>query len=326
MHSGTATAISCPNIALIKYWGNRDPILRLPSTGSISMTLGGLYTRTQVSFTPGLEQDSLALNGQITYGTALQRVSELLDRVRRRSGVGLFAQVVSENNFPAGTGIASSASAFAALALAASHAAGLDLSEGELSRLARTASGSACRSIPGGFVEWQAGEDDESSFAYSIAPAEHWPLADCVALVSQAHKETGSYEGHASADNSIYQPARIADAPRRLELCRQAVLQRDFQALAEIVELDSNLMHAVMQTSAPPLLYWLPPTLAVMQAVLSWRKSGLPVCYTIDAGPNVHVICLKEDTAQVVERLRQIPGVRNVLKASCGGPARLVGE
>ena len=322
--SYSATAISCPNIALIKYWGNRDHTLRIPSTGSISMTLGGLTTRTQVNFTPGLEQDELMLNGQVAHKTALQRVSALLERVRRMAGVSLFAQVVSENNFPAGTGIASSASGFAALALAASHAAGLALSEQELSRLARTASGSACRSIPGGFVEWLAGEDDESSFAFSIAPPEHWALADCVALVSRAHKATGSYEGHASADSSILQTARAADAPRRLDVCRQAILQRDFQALAEVTELDSNLMHAVMLTSVPPLQYWLPPTLAIMQAVTEWRKAGMAVCYTIDAGPNVHVICLKEQASQTAERLRLIPGVQEALTAFCGGPAQLI--
>ena len=320
----SSTAISCPNIAFVKYWGNRDHNLRIPSTGSISMNLGGLYTRTRVSFTPELEQDELTLNGQITHGMALERVSALLERVRRMAGVGLFAQVESSNNFPAGTGIASSASAFAALALAASHAAGLALSERELSRLARRASGSACRSIPGGFVEWQAGEDDESSYAFSLAPPEHWDIADCVALVSMAHKSTGSYEGHATADSSVLQQARIADAPRRLDICRQAVLQHDFQALAEIMELDSNMMHAVMLTSTPPLQYWLPPTLGIMQAVAAWRQSGLPACYTIDAGPNVHVICQKDATSQVSERLRDIPGVKDVLTAYCGGPAKLV--
>ena len=288
------------------------------------MNLDGLYTRTQVSFSAGLEQDWLTLNGHITHGPAQERVSALLERVRRIAGLASFAHVESYNNFPAGTGIASSASAFAALALAASHAAGLELSEVELSRLARTASGSASRSIPGGYVEWQVGEDDQSSFAFSIAPPEHWDLADCVAIVSQAHKATGSTEGHRTAGTSVLQPARVADAPRRLDACRQAVLQRDFEALAEIVELDSNLMHAVMLTATPRLQYWLPPTLAVMQAVTGWRKDGLPACYTIDAGPNVHVICPKTELSQVADRLRQIPGVHNVLTATCGGPARIV--
>jgi diphosphomevalonate decarboxylase len=232
-----------------------------------------------------------------------------------------FAQVESENNFPTGTGIASSASAFAALSLAASRAAGLSLSETELSRLARRGSGSACRSVPGGFVEWQAGDTDQDSYASSLAHAEHWKLADCVAIVSQQHKETGSFHGHALADTSPLQAARLSSAEQRLGQCRQAVLQRDFDSLAQVMELDSHLMHAVMITQNPPLLYWQPATLAVMHAVQGWRKQGLAACFTIDAGPNVHVICPAENAAQVGTKLAQIPGIQNVLSAEVGGPA-----
>lgn len=288
------------------------------------MNLGGLHTCTQVTFDPQLTADQLTLNGKATFGQALQRVHEMLERVRRLAGSRLHAGVKSENNFPTGAGIASSASAFAALALAACTAAGLEYDERRISRLARTASGSACRSVPGGFVEWQAGEDDESSFAFSIAPPEHWALADCIAIISQAHKAAGSYEAHASANTSILQAARLADTPRRLDICRQAILQRDFQALAEIIELDSNLMHAIIMTSHPRLQYWLPATLEIMQTVTAWRKSGLPVCYTIDAGPNVHILCAQGYTSQVAAQLRQqVPGVQDVLIAHPGGPAYL---
>jgi diphosphomevalonate decarboxylase len=247
----------------------------------------------------------------------------MLDRVRQMSGLSLFAQVSSANNFPIGTGIASSASAFAALALAASHAAGLRLTESELSRLARTGSGSACRSVPGGFVEWQAGSDDEDSYAYSIAAPDHWDLVDCVAIISREHKQTGSKEGHLTADSSPLQAARLADAPRRLDLCRGAICDRDFSTFAAIVELDSNLMHAVMMTSSPGLFYWQPATLSVMKAVGKWRKAGFPVCYTIDAGPNVHVLCLSAVAGEVERRLRSLEGVHDVLTARPGGAARL---
>lgn len=324
MHHWRATAISCPNIAFIKYWGNRDETLRLPSSGSISMNLGGLTSRTSVVFQPGLPADRLRLNGQDISGPGWQRTMALLDRVRALAGLAWRAEVTSANNFPTGAGIASSASGFAALAAAAACAAGLDLDEAALSRLARTASGSACRSIPAGFVEWQAGEDDASSYAVSIAPPDHWELADCIAVVSQAHKTTISQDGHALAYTSPLQPARLADAPRRLDLCRQAILQRDFAALAEVMELDSNLMHAVIQTSRPPILYWQPATLGVMQAVSVWRAEGLPVAYTIDAGPNVHVICLAAQTEAVCQRLEAVPGVQKVITASPGGPAVVV--
>ena len=318
------TAIACPNIAFIKYWGNRDDLLRLPSNGSISMNLDGLYTQTQVTFDPSLAKDELILNGPSTQGPALRRVSTFLNLVRERAGLQLHARVESSNNFPMGAGIASSASAFAALALAASTAAGLELSEKDLSRLARGGSGSACRSIPGGFVEWQAGQDDETSFAFSIAPPEHWSLADCIAIVSQEHKPTGSALGQALAYTSLLQAPRLADAPRRLEICRRAILDRDFSAFAEVVELDSNLMHAVMMTSNPPLFYWQPATLQVIQAVIQWRQEGQPLCYTIDAGPNVHVLCLELHARQVKESLEQLPGVEKVLIAMPGGSARLL--
>lgn len=324
MSKSAATALAHPNIAFIKYWGNRDNLLRLPANGSISMNLAGLYTRTTVIFDPTISVDTLTLNGTPAFGPGLQRVSAMLDRVRQMAGLHQHARVESENNFPMGAGIASSASAFAALALAASSAAGLALSEPELSRLARSGSGSACRSIPGGFVEWQAGESDADSYAFSIAAPEHWNLVDCVAVVSHSHKHTGSTEGHALADTSPLQAARVADAPRRLALCRQAILKRDFAAFAEVVEQDSNLMHAVMITSHPPLLYWQLSTISVMHFVQTWRLAGLPVCYTIDAGPNVHVLCLAESQERVVSRLKEVPGVLDVLTAAPGGPARLV--
>ena len=317
----TATAIACPNIAFIKYWGNRDPKLRLPSTGSISMNLDGLFSRTKVTFTPDILTDQLILNGEVAQAAALQRTRALLDQVRDMSGYYHSARVESENNFPTGTGIASSASGFAALAVAASRAAGLELDETVLSRLARRASGSACRSIPGGFVEWQAGDNDDNSYAFSIAPQDHWELVDCIAITSQAHKSIASQEGHLLADSSPLQAARIASSPGRLSICRQAILQRDFDALAEVVELDSNLMHAVIMTSSPPLLYWLPATVQVIHSVIAWRRSGLPVCYTIDAGPNVHVLCLPGCANEIAVRLARIEGVENVLSARPGGPA-----
>ena len=324
MFTLTATAIAFSNIALIKYWGNRDDTLRLPSNGSISMNLDGLETRTCVSFDPLLPADDLTINGMHSSRIALERVSQVLDVVRRKAGINLFAQVESESNFPAGAGIASSASAFAALALAAAKAAGLDLAEAELSRLARRGSGSACRSVPGGFVEWAAGTSDADSYAVAIASPGHWDLADCIAIISTQPKATGSTQGNALAWTSPLQVARVEDAPRRLELCRNAILERDFDLLAGIVELDSNLMHAVMMSSRPPLFYWQPATLTVMESIRSARAKGLPVCYTIDAGPNVHVITLGAEAGQVAKLLYGIPGVQDVRIASVGASVRLV--
>jgi len=288
------------------------------------MNLDGLYTRTTVSFQPSLPYDELIINGHEVMGTGLDRISYILDIIRGMANIHERAEVISENNFPSGAGIASSASAFAALALAGSTAAGLQLSEPELSRLARRGSGSASRSIPGGFVEWQAGTGDADSFARTIAEPGYWNLLDCVAILSASHKKTGSTEGHSIASTSPLQAARLADAPRRLDICRKTILERDFNAFASIVELDSDMMHAVMMTSTPALHYWKPASLEVMNCVHQWRAEGLQVCYTVDAGPNVHVICPAAEVQTVEKRLREIQGVQDVLVARAGGPAEIM--
>jgi diphosphomevalonate decarboxylase len=318
------TARANPNIAFIKYWGNRNDALRLPANGSISMNLDGLETSTSVQFDESLPGDRIKINGRNAGTKAGARVSKMLDEVRTLAGIQIFAKVESQNNFPIGAGIASSASAFSALALASTRAAGLSLDEVDLSRLARRSSGSACRSIPGGFVEWTAGTGDEDSFATTIAPPGHWDLADCIAIIITEQKQIGSTEGHTLAQTSPLQAARVADASRRLEICRSAILSRDFTALADIAESDSNLMHAVMMTSQPPLFYWRPATLAVMQAVREARTKGTPVCYTVDAGPNVHVICSGSLVEKTSKLLMSIPGVREVLSAQVGGSAKVV--
>ncbi len=314
----TATATAHPNIAFIKYWGNVNNALRLPSNGSISMNLGSLKTTTSVEFQDDLVEDRLILNKMELIGNAQKRVALFLDRVRELSGVKARALVTSENDFPTGAGIASSAAGFAALALAGSKAAGLNLSTKDLSRLARFGSGSASRSVPDGFVEWLPGTSDEDSYAVSIAPSTHWKLVDCIAVIESAHKTTGSTEGHSVAPTSLFQEARVADAPRRLNICRKAIREKDISALAEIVELDSNMMHAVMMTSTPPLLYWEPASILIMKNVIEWRKSGLPVCYTLDAGPNVHVLCPEEYVIQVTERLFSINAIKSILTAPVG--------
>jgi diphosphomevalonate decarboxylase len=288
------------------------------------MNLNGLETRTRVDFDESFAKDDLWINGGLTDETNLTRASSMLDEIRNLAGIRLFAHVESQNNFPLAAGIASSASGFAALALAASHACGLELDEIGLSRLARHGSGSACRSIPGGFVEWLVGMSDADSYALSFAPPGAWDLVDCIVLVDTNPKTTSSSIGHSLAATSPFQPARVEDAPRRLAICRKAILERDFADFASIVEEDSNLLHAVMMTSRPPLFYWQPSTLLVMQAVGEARAQGLHACYTVDAGPNVHVLCEGAARQETVIFLENLPGVREVRQAEVGGPAQVV--
>lgn len=313
MTFSSATAIAHPNIAFIKYWGNRDDEIRLPQNGSISMNLGDLTTRTMVTFDSSLPRDMLDLNGVRQGGTALERVSRHLNLIRGIRGVSAPAHVFSESNFPAGAGLASSASAFAALTVAAVRAAGIEMTEKDLTRLARRGSGSAARSIPAGFVEWYRGDTDKESYAISIASAEHWGLVDCIAIIDSSEKKTGSTEGHRIAHTSPLQAARVEDAERRLKLCREAIEHRDFDALAQIIELDSTLLHTIAMTSNPALYYWQPATIELMKEVVAWRQSGLPVAFTIDAGPNVHIICDQKAATEVNEKLINQSYVKNVI-------------
>jgi diphosphomevalonate decarboxylase len=168
------------------------------------------------------------------------------------------------------------------------------------------------------------GTGDDDSVAISIAPPEHWALVDCIAIVNASHKKTGSTEGHAIAGTSPLQIARVEDTPRRLEVCRNAILNKDFESFANIIEHDSDIMHSVMMTSNPPLMYWQAATVNIFHEVRAWRASGLPVGYTVDAGANVHVLCLSEQAEEVKMRLSELPGISEVLVAKVGGPARVV--
>lgn len=320
----TATAKANSNIAFIKYWGNKDHTLRLPQNPSLSMCLDGLYTETTVTWDNGLTADTLTLNGESAEGQVLERVAQFLSEVRNRYSVNSYAHVSSSNSFPTGVGIASSASAFAALALASTHAAGLNLSERELTTLARLGSGSASRSISDGFVVWHVGEDHESSYAESIAAIDHWDITDVIAIVSAEHKSVGSTQGHAIADSSSLQPARVKGVSERLQQCQTALERRDFKAFSQVVEMDSNIMHAVMMTSQPALMYWEPASISLMKAVRGWREEGVPVCYTLDAGPNVHCLCLPEAVDIIRERLENMPEVQKTLVANPGPGARII--
>lgn len=320
-----ARARAHSNIAFIKYWGNRDQQLRLPANASLSMNLADLHTTTEVEWSAAYDSDSLTIDGAASDSVALGRVVAHLQVLRRRLGTAMFARVESHNNFPMGAGIASSASAFAALTVAGTAALGADLTERELSVLARLGSGSAARSIPAGFVEWHASDLPESSFAATFVDQRHWQLEDVIALVSRAHKRVGSTAGHASAATSVLQAARVRRASSRLSALKRAITLRDFASFAQITEEDSNLMHAVMMTSQPPIFYWQPLSLAIMEAVRRWRQEeGIQVCYTLDAGPNVHCICHIDDAGKVAERLQDLHEGIEVLRSRAGGGAEVL--
>lgn len=305
-------AAAHPNLALVKYWGKRDSELNIPANSSISVNLDGALTTTSVAFDPSLPEDRIFLNGEPANREAYCRVSGHLDRIRELAGINDRALVESGNDFPTAAGIASSSSAFAALSLAGSRACRLDLDEKQLSILARKGSGSAARSIPGGFVEWEAGDSDQTSFAFQLAPPGHWDLEICTVVLDSRPKRFSSAEGHMAAGTSPFYRARLETLSRTLDLVRTAIRDKNFSSLAPAVEREAISMHAVAITSLPVsawmsgLYYWMPETLDLIQSVQQWRENGLDVCFTIDAGPNVHLLYEGKDRGRLEAELEPL--------------------
>ncbi len=337
-----ATCRAGSNIAFIKYWGVADGAedLNIPLNNSISMTLADAHTTTTVAWNDSacLPGDTVVIDGVQLEGAPAERVVAHLDRLRALAGVSDRARVVSNNNFPMASGIASSASGFAALTVAGAAALGLRLDATRLSAVARQGSGSASRSLFGGFVEWEQGWErevsvsnsllDSRSVAHQIHDDEHWALRDVIAIVSTGAKRVSSSGGHRLAATSPFSAARTASVGAWLDTVRRAIAARDFSLLGPVLEADALAMHAVMMTSAPSLLYWQPGTLEVLQAVRAWREEeGVPVYFTIDAGPNVHLMCEADAAAEVERRVGALPAVQRVLTSGPGtGPQLLDGH
>ncbi len=308
-----ATAKAPANIAFIKYWGKADNELRLPLNDSISMNLSGAYTLTTVEFSESFTKDQVTLlNGEFS-GAEVTRVVRGLDRIRQKAGRTEKARVVTKNTFPKGAGSAASASGFAALALAGFAAFGLELPEKELTIFARLGSGSACRSIPDGFVIWKKGKSSETSIAYSLYPHDYWDIRDILVIVDRRMKKVSTSEGMETVTTSPYLLPRIEAISERMSNIRKALSEKNFQRFGEITEEDCLDMHHVMQTQNPPLIYWNQTTRHIMESVMNWRRAGLPVYFTIDAGPNVHLICEGKNEARVLDAAKQLKGVEDII-------------
>jgi len=298
----SATATAHPNIALVKYWGKRDIPLNLPSVPSLSLTLDRFATTTTV--TRGAAEDEIVLDGARVEGRAAERVLRFLDLIDPDRPP---CRVQSTSNFPVAAGLASSSSAFAALALAGSAAAGHDLNPIRLSVLARRGSGSASRSLWGGFVEWRLGEaaDGSDSHGVPVAPPEHWDVTMVVAVVSEAKKAVGSTEGmERSRRTSPYFDTWVATAAADVDAARAAVLARDLPRLGEVMESSTFKMHATLHTARPPIFYQAPGTLACLHAIFGLRAAGVGAWATMDAGPQVKVLCARADAERVAAALR----------------------
>lgn len=317
-----ATAKAHTNIALIKYWGKRDESLILPMNNSLSLTLDGFYTTTAVEFNQSLTKDIFFLNDKVISGKEYDRVTSFLDLIRKYADrPNLFAEVHSTNHVPTAAGFASSASGFAALAAASVQALDLPTNNQDLSMLTRQGSGSACRSIYGGFVEWEKGThtDGSDSFAVPVAPADHWDIRVAAVVLSSSAKKVLSREGmKRTVDTSAFYSSWVDSIPNDLEQIKDGIMSKDFEKVGEIAEANCLKMHATTLAARPPFTYWHDTTLAVMQSVQKIRETGVPAYFTIDAGPNVKVLYLPENEEIIQSTLREIPGVNDVIVSRSG--------
>jgi diphosphomevalonate decarboxylase len=319
-----ATAIAHPNVALIKYWGKRETAGNLPAVGSLSVTLGGLRTETTVEFDSSLAQDELILNGQET-PSEHGRLVACLNALRELASESLHARVESRNDFPTGAGLASSASGYAALVKAGAAALGLDSDEPRLLDIARIGSGSAPRSMYGGIVLLQ-NTDNGTACEQVLGPTD-WPLEVIVAVTTEAGKTVTSRDGmEQSRRTSPFYESWIATHANDLEQGLEFVGTRNFDGLAELAEHNCVKMHSVMMTTRPPLMYWSPITLACMHAVAEMRNDGVPVFFTIDAGPQLKAVCLPEAAEKVSNVLRNVPGVLRLITGGLGVGASVIND
>lgn len=322
MKKATFTASS--DVALVKYWGKKDETLRLPENGSISLVLDGLDTTTTVEFQQDLQNDSFLLNGKEVAENSVKytRVVGQLDRVRELAGITHKAQVVSVNSFPAGTGLSSSGSGMAALTCAAVAAAEIELSQKDLSILARQGSGTACRCVCGGFVEWKNGNTSETSYSETLFSPDHWDIRDVIAVVSAEEKQVSSTKGHAVAQTSPFYQARQEKIATKIEAVKDTIARKDFPAFGALVEAEALEFHSILLTSEPSHIALLPGSLAVMHEVRRMRVEGIEAYFTINTGFNVHVLTLPQYERTIQERLQKLSLVESILSAKPGKKPR----
>jgi diphosphomevalonate decarboxylase len=323
-----ATAIANANIALIKYWGKRNKELILPYTSSISMTCDGLHTKTTVDF-GDYDNDTIIINDEELKKDEKDILGHI-ERIRKMAGITEKAKIISESNFPVAAGLASSASGLAALTLAASRAAGLKLSEKELTILARLGSGSASRSICEGFAEWKRGqkEDGSDSYAETIANKAHWPEFRMLAcIVSEAKKAVGSRAGMAqTVANCPYYEGWLKSIEDDLSNVRNGILKKDFTLVGSTAEYNALKMHATMMTTRPAIIYWTPATMEIMHSIMIWREEGLESYYTMDAGPQVKVLCLEKDREEIQGKLESLNIIKKTVVCKPGDGAKIVND
>ncbi|MBI3033195.1 diphosphomevalonate decarboxylase [Candidatus Woesearchaeota archaeon] len=321
-----ATSRAHPNIALIKYWGKRNNELILPFTNSLSVTLDNLETVTTVDFSSIYREDLVILNevellSNSTSFKIIHHIDLIWDFLMNRPR-DIFVKVVSKNNFPTAAGFASSSSGIAALTYATILALHGELSWSQISLLARRGSGSACRSVYGGFVEWHAGKehDGRDSYATKVHSEYYWPdFRMLVIVLSSQPKYISSREAMAvSVKTSPLFPSWIIRCERDIIDLKKALDLKAFSMLGKIAEENSLAMHAVMEASQPSIIYHTSETQIIISAIQSLRRTGLNCYLTSDAGSNIQIIALHKDISSILESLKQYPFIQKIITCGVG--------
>lgn len=290
------------NIALIKYWGKENEELIIPNTSSLSLSLEALYTETIVSFIDS-DKDKFYLNDQEQGEDELEKISKYIDLFRDLAKNNKRVLVKSYNHVPTAAGLASSASAYAALATALNALFETKLNKKELSIMARRGSGSASRSIYGGIVEWKKGYDNESSYAEKIVNP-GLEMAMIIVLVNKNKKAISSRQAmkKTMATSPLYQ-SYINHSKKDLEAIKEAIKNKDFNKVGEITEHNAMQMHATIISSNPPIIYFEEDSIKAINKVRELRSKGIPAYFTMDAGPNVKILIQKSDAKKAMEEL-----------------------
>ena len=319
-----ARAVAHPNIALIKYWGKRDEHLMIPAVDSLSLTLDVFATTTTVRLTPDEPADSVSLNGRPADGETAKRVIGFLDLLRQLAGRGETAAVDTHNSVPTGAGLASSASGFAALATAGAAAYGISLDPTALSRLARRGSVSASRSIFGGFAVCHQGDGtDLASFAEPVDVPDLDPALVIVVLNAGAKAVSSRAAMRRTTETSPLYRAWADSSRTDLTEMRSALHRGDLDRVGEIAERNALGMHATMLAARPAVRYLSPATLTVLDRIVQLRAAGVSAYATMDAGPNVKILCHRTDAERVSDAMRAIAPGCPVLTAHRGPGAHL---
>lgn len=321
------TAKAHSNIALVKYWGKKDDGLRLPKNSSVAIALDEAFTLTTVEFSDSYKDDQVELLGQGFEDDEVEKVKKHLDRVRKIAKIDTKAKVVSKNNFPKSAGMASSASGFAALSVAAAASADLNMTERELSVLARNGSGSASRSIPGGVSVWYTADNDDGSYSEQITYPKEWNLKVLLVMAEDTSaKKVSTTDAMALAATSPYFATGVLQAEQNIMRLREAMGLGDWSGFGKVIEDECYRLHAICMTQTPNVLYWRGVTIEIFQNLYKLRESGVEAFFTVDAGPHVHVVCKGSDVEKVKHSLSELGGIKTIIECGIGEGAVLVDQ